>query len=255
MFTRTIEVNLKPETKPDFFSRFKAEVLPILKKTPGFFDIVVLENETEINKIFTISFWETKENIEYYEKERYPKVKAIVETFFATPPVVKYYTPKDTFSEKLFTTKSEPTRDRIDKSRLSPVIKSRLWPPVISAFLAFVFCQTAPWWCPPRDLRQTDAEELLHEYTEYANKGNYAGVKALYEDYDHCGSCQQDWSNLQAHRSEKITWVTRDFSEEKKSVKAEITFDSGTNYEPTYFLIKKGVLPCCYATKIREVQP
>ena len=104
MFTRTIEVNLKHDTKPAFFKKFKAEVLPILKKTPGFFDIVVLENETEQNKIFTIKLWETKKNAEYYEKEWYPKVKAIIETFFVTPPVVKYYTLEETFSEKLFTT-------------------------------------------------------------------------------------------------------------------------------------------------------
>jgi heme-degrading monooxygenase HmoA len=104
MFTRTIEVNLKHDMKPAFFKKFKAEVLPILKKTPGFFDVVVLENETETNKIFTISFWETKKNAEYYEKEWYPKVKAIIDTFFVTPPVVKYYTLEETFSEKLFTT-------------------------------------------------------------------------------------------------------------------------------------------------------
>lgn len=103
MFTRTIELNLKPETKPAFFKKFKAEVLPILKKTPGFFDLVLLENETEINKIFTISFWETKKNAEYYEKEWYPKVKAILEPFFLTPPVVKFHMVEETFSEKLFT--------------------------------------------------------------------------------------------------------------------------------------------------------
>ena len=104
MFTRTIEVNLKNDTKPAFFKKFKAEVLPILKKTPGFFDVVLLENETEPNKIFTISFWETKKNAEYYEKEWYPKVKAMIETFFVAPPVVQYYTLEETFSEKLFTT-------------------------------------------------------------------------------------------------------------------------------------------------------
>jgi len=104
MFTRTIEVNLKQDTKPAFFKKFKAEVMPILKKTPGFFDIVVLENETEPNKIFTISFWENKKHAEYYEKEWYPKVKATIETFFANPPVVKYYRLEETFSEKLFTT-------------------------------------------------------------------------------------------------------------------------------------------------------
>jgi heme-degrading monooxygenase HmoA len=104
MFTRTIEVNLNHDTKPAFLKKFKAEVLPILKKTPGFFDVVVLENQTDVNKVFTISFWETQKNAEYYEKEWYPKVKAIIETFFATPPVVKYYTVEETFTEKLFTT-------------------------------------------------------------------------------------------------------------------------------------------------------
>jgi len=104
MFTRTIGVNLKHDAKPAFFKKFKAEVLPILKKTPGFFDLVVLENETEPTKIFTVSFWENKKHAEYYEKEWYPKVKAMIETSFASPPVMKYYTLDETFSEKLFTT-------------------------------------------------------------------------------------------------------------------------------------------------------
>jgi len=104
MFARAIEIILKHDTKPAFFKKFKAEVLPILKKTPGFFDVVVLENEVEPTKLFTISFWETKKHAEYYEKEWYPKVKAMIEAFFANPPVVKYYTLEETFSEKLFTT-------------------------------------------------------------------------------------------------------------------------------------------------------
>ena len=103
MFTRTIEVNLKQDIKPAFFKKFKAEVLPILKKTPGFFDVVIFEHETEVNKIFAISFWETKKNVENYEKEWYPKVNAIIEPFFHTPPVVKHYTVEETLSEKLFT--------------------------------------------------------------------------------------------------------------------------------------------------------
>jgi hypothetical protein len=43
----------------------------------------VLENEPELNKIFTISFWEIKKNTEYYEKELDLKMKAMIETFFA----------------------------------------------------------------------------------------------------------------------------------------------------------------------------
>ncbi len=101
MFTRTIEVNLKPNIKPEFFKKFKAEVLPILKKTPGFFDLVVLEHDTEVNKIFFLSFWETKKNAEYYEKEWYPKVMTIIEPFYIATPVVRYWTLEETFSEKL----------------------------------------------------------------------------------------------------------------------------------------------------------
>jgi heme-degrading monooxygenase HmoA len=103
MFTRTIELTLKTNAKPEFFKKFKAEVMPILKKTPGFFDLVVLEHDTDVNKIFFLSFWETKKNAEYYEKEWYPKVKAIIEPFYTTPPVVQYYVLEETFSEKLFT--------------------------------------------------------------------------------------------------------------------------------------------------------
>ncbi len=102
MFTRTIEVNLKHENKPAFFKKFKSEVVPILKKAPGFFDIVVLENATQPNKVVTVSFWENQKNAEYYEKQWYPQVKAILDPFFANPPVVAYYTVEETFTEKLF---------------------------------------------------------------------------------------------------------------------------------------------------------
>ena len=102
MFTRTIELTLKANTKSEFFKKFKAEVLPILKKAPGFFDLVVLEHDAEMNKIFFLSFWETNKNAEYYQKEWYPKVKAIIEPFYTATPVVRYWTLEETFSEKLF---------------------------------------------------------------------------------------------------------------------------------------------------------
>jgi hypothetical protein len=102
VFTRTIELTLKTNVKHDFFKKFKAEVVPILKKTAGFFDLVVLEQDTDVNKLFFVSFWDTKKDAECYEREWYPNVKAIIEPFFATPPIVKYYTLDETFSEKLF---------------------------------------------------------------------------------------------------------------------------------------------------------
>ena len=43
----------------------------------------MIENEPELNRSFTISFWEIKKNTEYYEKELDLKMKAMIETFFA----------------------------------------------------------------------------------------------------------------------------------------------------------------------------
>ena len=103
MFTRTIELTLKPNIKPEFFKKFKTDVLPILKKTSGFFDLVVLEQEAEVNKLFFLSFWETKTNAEYYEEQFYPKVRTIIESFYSAAPVVKYWNLEESFSEKLFT--------------------------------------------------------------------------------------------------------------------------------------------------------
>ena len=102
MFIRTIELTLKPNMKPEFFKKFRAEAIPILKKAHGFFDIIVLEHDTDWNKLFFVSFWEMKKDAELYEREWYPKVKAIIEPFFVVPPLVAYWKPEETFSERLF---------------------------------------------------------------------------------------------------------------------------------------------------------
>jgi len=102
MFTRSIELTLKPNMKPEFFKKFKSEIVPILKKTPGYFDLIVLEHDTEVNKVFFLSFWETKRNAEYYEREIYSKVKTSIEPFYTAPPLVRYWTFEEAFSEKLF---------------------------------------------------------------------------------------------------------------------------------------------------------
>lgn len=58
---------------------------------------------SRMNKLFFVSFWETKKDAEVYQDEWYPRVKVVIEPYFATPPVVTYWKPEDTFCEKLFT--------------------------------------------------------------------------------------------------------------------------------------------------------
>ncbi len=102
MFTHMIDWNLKADIKPEFFKKWRAEALPLFKKAPGFFDIVVLNDVVQPNHLFILCFWEEKKNAEYWEKEWFPKVKMIFEPLWMNPPVLKYYNVEETFSEKFF---------------------------------------------------------------------------------------------------------------------------------------------------------
>ena len=103
MYTRTVEVNLKHDMKPAFFKKFKAEVLPILKKTPGFFDEIVLENENEPTKIFTVSFWETKD-MPCARERVVPEGEGDDRNVLCHSAGGEVLCVEETFSEKLFST-------------------------------------------------------------------------------------------------------------------------------------------------------
>ena len=99
MFARTLELNMKIERKPEFTKRVREEILPILRKEPGFVDVLGLESETE-PKVFVVTLWYTKLDAERYEKATFPKVKQILEPYLTVPPIVKFYAVETTISEK-----------------------------------------------------------------------------------------------------------------------------------------------------------
>lgn len=100
MFTRFLEMTIKPEKKPEFTKKVKDEILPILKTYKGFFDLIHLEVETEPAKFYSISLWHDKAEMEKYTKENFPKVKAILEPFLTAPLVVKHCTMDETITRK-----------------------------------------------------------------------------------------------------------------------------------------------------------
>jgi hypothetical protein len=92
MFARILEFEIKMEKKPEFLKVVKNEILPILKKQPGFLEMLpFFPEKLEEKKVFNISFWDTKLNAEKYEKEWYPKVHEMLKPFLATPVYPRYY--------------------------------------------------------------------------------------------------------------------------------------------------------------------
>jgi heme-degrading monooxygenase HmoA len=102
MFIRFLEFTVKPGKKVELIKKIKEEILPVLKKYNGFFDLLPWEVETEPAKYFAVSLWYEKKDAERYEKEYFAKVKQIVEPFLTTPVIVKFGPVETTIPEKLF---------------------------------------------------------------------------------------------------------------------------------------------------------
>jgi heme-degrading monooxygenase HmoA len=87
MFARTVRVQLKPNSVPEFTQLLEREVIPLLRKQQGFKDEIafVPSNGTEA---VSISLWERKENAEAYDRAGYPEVlKSMAKVIEGTPQV------------------------------------------------------------------------------------------------------------------------------------------------------------------------
>lgn len=91
MFARIVEFIPKLEEKEEFVKGLRDEVLPILKKQPGFLEILPFFPETKTEKMITITLWAEKPDAERYEREVYPKVERILKPYLTTPVTFRHY--------------------------------------------------------------------------------------------------------------------------------------------------------------------
>jgi len=97
MFTRMVSMQLKPNTQREFTEKFEKEIIPTLKKQPGFQDeiLFVVPGGTEV---VAISLWNSKENAETYSRATYPEVlKTLANLVEGTPQVRTYEVAYSTF--------------------------------------------------------------------------------------------------------------------------------------------------------------
>jgi quinol monooxygenase YgiN len=101
MFARIIEITPKLEKKEEFINVVRQEILPILKKQPGFLELMPFVPEFTNEKVVAISLWAEKYEAEKYGKEVFPKVEQILKPFLAAPVVYKPYTLETTVCRHL----------------------------------------------------------------------------------------------------------------------------------------------------------
>jgi heme-degrading monooxygenase HmoA len=97
MFARNITLHLKADKASEFTRTLETDVLPMLRKQPGFKDeITFLASDRD--EAVAISLWDKRESAEAYSREMYPavlqKLSRVVE---GTPQVVSYEVANSTF--------------------------------------------------------------------------------------------------------------------------------------------------------------
>jgi hypothetical protein len=86
-----IEFMPKIEKKDEFVKVLRNEVLPLLKKQPGFREILPLFPESTTDRVITVSLWTDKKMAERYEFDVYPKVEGILRPYLSSPVTFKHY--------------------------------------------------------------------------------------------------------------------------------------------------------------------
>ena len=97
MFARNVTLHLKADKANEFARTLETDVLPILRKQPGFKDeITFLASDRD--EAVAISLWDKQESAEAYSRETYPQVlQKLARVVQGTPQVESYEVANSTF--------------------------------------------------------------------------------------------------------------------------------------------------------------
>lgn len=88
MFARKVSITLKSNKLNEFNTIFENEVIPLLRKQPGFSDELAICSEDGTH-ITAISLWDNKENADKYGTAVYPRALKTIEKLFEGTPTVR----------------------------------------------------------------------------------------------------------------------------------------------------------------------
>ncbi|MGZ4811900.1 MAG: antibiotic biosynthesis monooxygenase family protein [Terriglobales bacterium] len=91
MFTRVVEIRTKTGKSRDLTNNINDKVLPILRKQPGFVDEITLVSITEPDRVLALSFWQSEQDAERYNREQFHNVTDILSSLMETPPKVQTF--------------------------------------------------------------------------------------------------------------------------------------------------------------------
>jgi quinol monooxygenase YgiN len=92
MFARIVEIAPKLEKRDELIKVVRLEILPILKKQPGFLELLPFVPEVATEHMFAITLWAEKRDAQKYVDEVFPKIEQIMKPFVTVPVAIRVYT-------------------------------------------------------------------------------------------------------------------------------------------------------------------
>lgn len=90
MFVRQVSAHYKPGQFDLLNRRLEDDVIPLLKKQKGFRDELSFYDKKK-DEAFAMSFWDTKQDAESYERDIYPQISKKMEDAIDGTPTVRSF--------------------------------------------------------------------------------------------------------------------------------------------------------------------
>jgi len=101
MFARIVEIAPKFEKKEELINTIRQEILPILKKQPGFLELLPFVPEVASEHMITVTLWTNKREADRYAVDVFPRVEEVLRPFLSIPVWVRTYTIETTVRKHL----------------------------------------------------------------------------------------------------------------------------------------------------------
>jgi hypothetical protein len=96
-----VEVTCKPGKTKELNILVQDKVIPILRKQTGFVDEITLSSDTEPNRTIALSFWNTREDAERYNRNEFARINELMQPLLESSPVVKTFIVENSTVHKL----------------------------------------------------------------------------------------------------------------------------------------------------------
>jgi quinol monooxygenase YgiN len=91
MFARVLSLQIRLEKRKELVEKVLAQIIPIIKRSEGALQILVLQNDNELDKIQILSIWRSREDMDSYHQRHYSRVKALLQPYVTFSPFVTFY--------------------------------------------------------------------------------------------------------------------------------------------------------------------